>query len=260
LNAVADSDPNALYDDRMSNPSAGSGGYGGIARAGGPGSYTYSVIAGRGDMPVNWVTFYDALRFANWMNNGQPVGAQGPSTTENGAYTITQAGIDGETINRNASALVVVPTENEWYKAAYYDTITMSYFDYPTGSNTISTCSTPTAIPNRANCEYAVGDLTIKGSYIGSVSPNGTFDQGGNVWEWNEAKYGFSLPYRGIWGGGFANGSAYFTSAIAGDSIGESTRGYYDIGFRLAYAPEPSTGLLVIGGLLGFAGWRRART
>jgi len=29
-------------------------------------------------------------------------------------------------------------------------------------------------------------------------------------------------------------------------------------GFRLAMIPEPSTGLLVMVGLLGLAGWRRA--
>ena len=34
-------------------------------------------------MPVNYVDFYDALRFANWMNNGQ-----GNGDTETGAYTL----------------------------------------------------------------------------------------------------------------------------------------------------------------------------
>ena len=34
---------------------------------------------------------------------------------------------------------------------------------------------------------------------------------------------------------------------------------FSDVGFRLAMIPEPGTGLLVIAGLLGFAGWRRAR-
>jgi hypothetical protein len=44
-------------------------------------------------MPVNYVSFYDALRFANWLHNGQPTGAQGNATTEGGAYTIMPDGI-----------------------------------------------------------------------------------------------------------------------------------------------------------------------
>ena len=83
LNAVAATDTNALYNTGMAS------GRGGITRSGSPGSFTYSAIAGREDMPVNWVTFYDALRFANWLHNGQPTGGQDNTTTENGAYTIT---------------------------------------------------------------------------------------------------------------------------------------------------------------------------
>jgi len=103
------------------------------------------------------------------------------------------------------------------------------------------------------NCNNAVFDLINVGSYPGSPSPYGTFDQGGNVWQWNEAiKDGY---YRGSRGGSFGN-YQFYTSA--------SERGFNDppaedssIGFRLAMVPEPSTGLLVIAGLLGLAGWRR---
>jgi len=48
------------------------------------------------------------------------------------------------------------------------------------------TCAGPTATANRANCNFAVSDVTNKVSYTGSASPYGTFDQGGNVYEWNE--------------------------------------------------------------------------
>ena len=65
LNAKAATDPNALY-----NTSMGSG-FGGITRSGSSGSYSYSAIAGRENMPVNFVSFYDSLRFANWLGNGQ---------------------------------------------------------------------------------------------------------------------------------------------------------------------------------------------
>ena len=59
LNAVADDDTYGLYNTAMGS------GFGGIARSGSPGSYGYSAIAGREDMPVSFVSFYDALRFAN---------------------------------------------------------------------------------------------------------------------------------------------------------------------------------------------------
>src|SRR5262250_3257107 len=65
LNAKAASDPLGLYSTSMG--SAASPNFGGITRTGSDGSYAYSTIAGRGGMPVNFVSFYDAIRFANWM-------------------------------------------------------------------------------------------------------------------------------------------------------------------------------------------------
>ena len=88
LNAVAATDPNALYATLMSVVSSG----GGILRSGSVGTYTYSTIAGRENMAVIHASFYDALRFANWMHNGQPLGDQNGTTTESGAYSITALG------------------------------------------------------------------------------------------------------------------------------------------------------------------------
>ncbi len=115
LNAVAATDTNVLY-----NTSMGSG-EGGIDRSGAPGSYTYAVAGGEGDRPVNFVSFWDATRFANWLHNDKPSGAQSTATTEDGAYTLA-AGCDlDNTCTRNAAALVWVTSEDEWYKAAYYE-------------------------------------------------------------------------------------------------------------------------------------------
>ncbi|GAG37158.1 unnamed protein product, partial [marine sediment metagenome] len=179
LNAVADTDTYGLYSTSMSSD------YGGIVRTGDSGSYDYSAISGREDMPVNLVSFYDALRFANWLHNGQPTGAQDTGTTEDGAYTITAQGITDNSITRNTGATIVLTSEDEWYKAAYFNGT--GYFEYPAGSDTQTTCAVPGATANTANCDEVVDDLTNVGSYTGSASPNGTFDQGGNVWEWNEA-------------------------------------------------------------------------
>jgi hypothetical protein len=69
------------------------------------------------------VTFWDACRFANWLNNGQPNQPEGTGTTETGAYTLTQGPtgtIATNTVTRNAGSTWAVPTQDEWYKAAYY--------------------------------------------------------------------------------------------------------------------------------------------
>jgi formylglycine-generating enzyme required for sulfatase activity len=230
-------------------------GYGGITRSGGPGSFTYSVISGRRDMPVNYVTFYNALRFTNWMNN-----AQGNGDTETGAYTLlggTPTPLNASTVTRNAGATIVLTSEDEWYKAAYYSAASTSYFDYPAGSNTQTSCATPTATANRANCNNAVVDLTIKGSYPGSASPYGTFDQGGNVWEWNEYMFDNNGEVRGFRGGEVSSApnslAAAYRAHITGTFIGDF------LGFRVAMIPEPGTGLLVIAGLLGLARYRGTR-
>jgi formylglycine-generating enzyme required for sulfatase activity len=222
--------------------------YGGIARSGSPGSYTYSAIAGREDMPLNLVSLYDALRFANWLHNGQLSGAQDSTTTEDGAYTITPAGITANSITRNAGARIFLTNEDEWYKAAYFGGT--SYFEYPAGSDAQTGCVLPSGdTGNSANCEMAVGDLTDVGAYSLSGSPYGTFDQGGNVYEWNEA---ISLgSTRGLRGGSFAGVSTHLAASfwLGADPFGES----FLLGFRVAMIPEPSTALLLATGLAGLA-------
>jgi formylglycine-generating enzyme required for sulfatase activity len=158
-------------------------------------------------------------------------------------------------VQRNPDASVFLPTEDEWYKAAYYDPSSQSYFDYPTGTDEWTICSAPNAVPNRANCGNFT-DLTNVGSYPSSPSPFGTFDQGGNVAEWTE---GSGSPDTQLLRGGHYvfGGQAEMKSSVRGRP-GTTGNGRV-FGFRLASPiPEPSTGLLVIAGMLGLAGWRRA--
>jgi hypothetical protein len=184
------------------------------------------------------------------MNNGQ-----GSGDTETGSYTLlggTATPSNGTIATRTVGSAISITSENEWYKAAYYDAPSASYFDYPARSNAPTTCSAPSPFPNRANCGRS--DLTAVGSYTGSASPYGTYDQGGNLWEWNESIYAF-LTVRGMRGGSYEVNPP---TLAAEDSAGKrAARGQYYLGFRLVMIPEPSTGLLVIAGLLGIAGWRR---
>jgi formylglycine-generating enzyme required for sulfatase activity len=263
LNAVADADPNGLYSVNMSIDARG-----GITRGGSSGSYSYAVKPGRGNNPVIYVSFHDALRFANWLHNAQPTGPQGAGTTEDGAYTITPGGLAANTIARNGGARYFVPTENEWYKAAYYDTGLGSYYDYP-----MSTDSTPASDPpsggaisgNFWEATYALTGsnvfdnafnyLSDVGAYGSAVSPNGTFDQGGNVWEWNET-IGQTISHRIYRGGGWDDSTSQLGAGF-GPTITPASE-YYDFGFRVA--PEPGADLLAATAALLLAarrGWRR---
>ena len=149
LNAVAATDTHGLYITTMGDPI--SPGFGGITRSGSSGSFSYSTISGRENMPVNLVTFWDAARFANWLHNGQPTGAQDDTTTEDGAYTLTPTGIANNTVARNAGAAIFLPSDDEWYKAAYYDPGVPTYYDYPAGTDSPTPCALPGPTANTAN-------------------------------------------------------------------------------------------------------------
>ncbi len=230
--------PLQLYNSGMSNAT-----YGGINyNAGNANGNKYSVMSGDGNHPVNYVTWYDTLRFANWLNNGQ-----GNGNTESGAYTLlggTPTPSNGDSITRNAGATVFLPSENEWHKAAYYNPATSSYFTYPTSSNTPPTASVPTGAINSANF-YPGGpnNLTDVGAYSGTTSPYGAFDMGGDVWQWNEA-----LPngsYRDFWGGSFGINSLSFQSPNGGS--GDSSGEFDDVGFRVAKRGDTSSQYTPIG-------------
>jgi formylglycine-generating enzyme required for sulfatase activity len=256
LNKVAATDTNALYNTNMGSD----GSFGGIDRSGISGSYFYAAKSGFASEPVAYVSFWDAARFSNWLQNGQPTGLQTTLTTEDGAYTLTPAAIAANSVLRKPTASVFLANENEWYKAAYYDPIAGLYYDYPTGTNAITGCRAPGSdTGNSANCgriTYPPGSLTDVGAYALSDSPSGSFDQGGNVWEWHEQiKFGSS---RGLRGGAWIDAPTYLAADFS--NSGSASAEFGNFGFRVASIPEPSTGLLVMVGLLGLAArnWRCA--
>jgi formylglycine-generating enzyme required for sulfatase activity len=146
---------------------------------------------------------------------------------------------------------VAIASENEWYKAAYggYDG-RGSYFDYPTQSNTAPDDVAPGSATgsNNANYNNAVGTVSDVGAYSNSASHYGTFDQGGNVWEWNDAIVVGLPSNRGLRGGSFDSNDPTLQSSIrvGGDPSGED----FVVGFRvssLAPIPEPSAYATIFG-------------
>ena len=247
LNAVAVSDPYGLY-----NPSMTTDGQGGINRdSPTKNTYSYSAKPGFDNKPVNFVSYYDSLRFVNWMTNGM-----GSGSTESGSYTLlgnsavpTNAG----SLTRSPGAVFVMPTENEWYKAAYFQG-NGTYSLYPTGSNTTPAALGPNSTDaNSANYANSAGGLTDVGAYTLAKSHYGTFDQAGNVIEKDEATINGG---KGSRGGSWRLGATYLAGTTR--DYDNATLEFSDIGFRVAQVPEPSTVGVVASGLV-VMGLRRAR-
>lgn len=250
-------DPVGIYNSNMSNATYGGVNFNSTASAG----QMYSAMSGDGIHPINYVTWYDAIRFANWMDNGEPIFNSEPTATnnatENGSYTLTgftATPTNGTSITRNTGAVVFLPSENEWYKAAYYDPDTSSYYLYPTSSNIEPNATGPTASPNSANCGNAVGNLTNVGAYSGTTSAYGAYDMGGNVWQWNEQSFDGG-SFRGIRGGSFNYDASTLEYSYQGSSFPDFGSGSF--GFRVAMVPEPSSVVLAALACGGILIWRR---
>jgi len=225
LTAVAgSSDIHGLYDTRMVITKSGQ---------------TYIANTAYANKPVVWVDWFDAIRFTNWLHNGATIGAD----TESGAYNLTQPNI-----TRSESAVYWLPSEDEWYKAAYFDPLignpdeSNNYWEYPTRSNIINT----------SDANYHASGLIDVGSYD-KASYYGTYDQAGNVWEWNETWINISETYRGHRGDGWRNDNMNLSSLDRYGNVPAFEAD--DIGFRIASSaltiPEPFSIVMFMTGICG---------
>jgi formylglycine-generating enzyme required for sulfatase activity len=255
LNAVdpTGANPNDIYNAAMATDRN----IAGIRyTAGASAGAKYSVIdnefsgGNSGNRPITYVTWFDAARFANWMTNGQ-----GTGSTETGAYTLNGA-TSGDAVAVNPGATFRLPTENEWYKAAYYDPTlnggSGGYYAYATQSND-APGNTIGSGANQAN--YAPGGvysvtqsstldpnqnyLTDVGAFSGSGSFYGTFDQSGNVYQWNDLD-GAAGSSRGLRGGDWTDNDPFNLSSSY-SALYEPSAENGLLGFRLASpVSEPS--------------------
>ena len=196
LNAVASKkDLHGLYDERMSkDPVAAS-----IERSlSDNGFYHYLPIAGKERYPMTYVSYYNALRFCNWLQNGQPNQLQGEdlveASIEDGAYSFYQLDNGEEGAVANKEALYFLPSEDQWIKAAYYagGGLHNKYWLYPTQHDLPPNNGDPTNMIVEAEACYSnIARLPLMKPglqpvdfYEKSQGSYGTCDMGGNVAEW----------------------------------------------------------------------------
>lgn len=190
--------------------------------------------------PTNCVSWYETLQFCNYLTSGDK--SKGVyQFSGNNANPDDFLGIDRDSAVSAYGTVYVIPTEDEWYKAAYYKPDGSGYSLFANGTDTA---------PSTSEACYAQsypysGPLNISS---GTEEQNGTFDMMGNVWEWNETMIDGSG--RGVRGGSYSSGYVNQLSSSYRDYYHNLVAENVGIGFRVASVPEPcSLVLLSLGGL-----------
>ena len=228
--------------------------------------YDMTSYGGNGlNKPATGVSWNEAARFVNYLNTSQGYQAAYQFTTSgaNAHLTLLDAGkYNGNNRFRHKDAYYFLPTVDEWYKGAY-GSPTGVWYDYATGSNTV-----PTAVASGTD----PGTVVYKRSYFegpadvdaaGGLSAYGTMGQGGNAWEWAETAYDGlndspldNRELRGQSWGNLQGGPSSTRLDFDNDPMIET----YNLGFRVASAPEPSSASLMILGAGALLALKRRRS
>ena len=215
--------------------------------------------------PALSVSWNEAARFVNWLNT---------STGNHAAYKFTTSGVndnialwdasdtlDYDPLNpyRSKRATYVLPSFNEWYKAAYYNPYNSTYYDFTNGSDTRPTAVTDGlsgAVYTESGEASPTGPADV--DQAGGLSPYDVMGLGGNAWEWEESSVDLSNNdgslIRGVRGGNWGNGYIVLSSSVRLDEYAPTFQSD-SFGFRvvrLHAVPEPS--MMVIGTLFGLGG------
>ena len=204
--------------------------------------------------PATLVSWSDAARFVNWLNT---------STGGFAAYTFDYNGDvalwtasdinDYNSTNpvRSRRARFVLPSVDEWHKAAYYDPTTDSWYSYPNGSNSpptaVASGTTPgTEVFNQTSPGSVPADITL----AGGPNPNGLVALGGNVTEWGEPISFHLFPGSGAVQRGanwLDDATAMLSTAF--DETSTTSDVNFAVGFRvvmlISAVPEPQLAAFV---------------
>jgi len=229
--------------------------------------------------PATNVSWNEAARFVNWLNT---------STGNQAAYKFTTSGVNdnialwssgeaGYDVNnqyRNSLAKYVLPSYNEWYKAAYFDPNKSGgagYWDYATASDSAPTAvasGTGTGANGNNEAVYNGQSSPADVNLAGGLSPYGVMGLGGNAYEWEESSINLNnssgSTSRGLRGGSWLNDSYYLRSSVRldNDPNHQDVAYAYIIGFRVASMPSsgpttPVPGPLPLFGAAAALGWSR---
>ena len=210
--------------------------------------------------PATYINWYEATLFCNWLTSGDAYSGAYQFEDKYGNGIMYPVAQDRDAAVAEYGTVYVLPTEDEWYKAAYYNAEGSGYSRYANGSDDEADLIKGTAAGwNYDGASYADGSAVwVCGS--GAEEQNGTYDMMGNLLEWTESPFDGELSNmtesRSMRGG--HSGS----SAAGVSSSGRQQGSTYEnniVGFRVAAIPEPSSGLLVMVGAGGIVFYRRAK-
>jgi hypothetical protein len=189
------------------------------------------------NVPTSNASWYEAAQFCNYLTSGDK---------SKGAYLFSGNNFNpGDFLGTDRAAAVstygtvyVIPTENEWYKAAYYRPDGSGYSAYANGLDTLP--------PADNGWNYNGGSYASPWDVgTGTMEQNGTYDMMGNIMEWTETP---DDNYRArdyfLRGGLFTHPySAYLSSTFHHPYPADQQS--YMTGLRVAAIPEPATLLLL---------------